>query len=296
MAEQVQRFRQYEYRANSNLVLTTDLHRPRNEQGTHENLSRAKKPRQEGARGAAAAGARRAAMWLKGSEALHLENKSLKKKLEAAERENRELKQSLYELTAKHGAAMLQLGRMEASEVMAQQSAEDMGQGDAQGAQHEAETAQLAQQQREAEVKNRIEPPRMTGEDGPQDSATALQFYYKYDLRGHTGAVYTVRFSPNGRLLASGSFDQTVRCWDIEKPLQQEETLCLQEHSHNVTDLSWSADSSLLLSGSYDHTVRLYDMSTGRAAGVWMVPEGAFVQSVRFSPLGLGSGLRIRVS
>ena len=55
------------------------------------------------------------AMWLKGSEALHLENKSLKKKLEAAERENRELKQSLYELTAKHGAAMLQLGRMEAS-------------------------------------------------------------------------------------------------------------------------------------------------------------------------------------
>ena len=167
-------------------------------------------------------------MWLKGSEALHLENKSLKKKLEAAERENRELKQSLYELTAKHGAAMLQLGRMEASEVMAQQSAEDMGQGDAQGAQHEAETAQLAQQQREAEVKNRIEPPRMTGEDGPQDSATALQFYYKYDLRGHTGAVYTVRFSPNGRLLASGSFDQTVRCWDIEKPLQQEETLCLQ--------------------------------------------------------------------
>ena len=62
-------------------------------------------------------------MWLKGSEALHLENKSLKKKLEAAGRENRELKQSLYELTAKHGAAMLQLGRMEASEVMAQQSA-----------------------------------------------------------------------------------------------------------------------------------------------------------------------------
>lgn len=98
-------------------------------------------------------------MWLKGSEALHLENKSLKKKLEAAERENRELKQSLYELTAKHGAAMLQLGRMEASEVASAQSAVDMAQSEAQIAQHEAETAQLAQLQREAEVKNRIEPP-----------------------------------------------------------------------------------------------------------------------------------------
>ena len=169
------------------------------------------------------------AMWLKGSEALHLENKSLKKKLEAAERENRELKQSLYELTAKHGAAMLQLGRMEASEVA---TAVDMAESGAQIAQHEAEIAQLAHQQREAEVKNRIEPPRTTGEE-PQDSATALQFYYKYDLRGHTGAVYTVRFSPNGRLLASGSFDQTVRCWDIEKPLQQEETLCLQVTGHS---------------------------------------------------------------
>jgi pre-mRNA-splicing helicase BRR2 len=36
MAEQVQRFRQYEYRANSNLVLTTDQHRPRNDEPTGE--------------------------------------------------------------------------------------------------------------------------------------------------------------------------------------------------------------------------------------------------------------------
>ena len=195
-------------------------------------------------------------MWLKGSEALHIENKSLKKKLEAAERENRELKQSLYELTTKHSAALLQRGR---PEVAAVENEADAAESDAQTAKHEAEVAQLAHQQREVEVKHRIEPPSTTGGDAG-DSATALQFYYKYDLRGHTGAVYTVRFSPNGRLLASGSFDQTVRCWDIEKPLQQEETLCLQEHSHNVTDLSWSADSSLLLSCSYDHTVRLCDL------------------------------------
>jgi pre-mRNA-splicing helicase BRR2 len=36
MAEQVQRFRQYEYRANSNLVLTTDTHRPRNDEPSGE--------------------------------------------------------------------------------------------------------------------------------------------------------------------------------------------------------------------------------------------------------------------
>ena len=36
MAEQVQRYRQYEYRANSNLVLTTDQHRPRNDEPSGE--------------------------------------------------------------------------------------------------------------------------------------------------------------------------------------------------------------------------------------------------------------------
>ena len=181
-------------------------------------------------------------MW-KNSHALHLEIKSLKKKLDATERENRELKQSLYELTAKHSAALIQLGRIEASEVESFQDAAEITQHSTQRIMHEAEM----HAQREAEFKHRVECKKA----GAAEDTAAMQFYYKYDLCGHSGAVYTVRFSPSGRLLASCSFDRTVRCWDIEKPLQQEETLCLQEHTHNVTDLSWSADSSLLLSCGY---------------------------------------------
>lgn len=42
-----------------------------------------------------------------------------------------------------------------------------------------------------------------------------FQFQSKSVLRGHTGAVYTCRFSPCGNFLASGSFDCTVRVWSL---------------------------------------------------------------------------------
>ena len=48
MAEQVQRFRQYEYRANSNLVLTTETHRPRNEIPHKVSSSTTPRPRIQG--------------------------------------------------------------------------------------------------------------------------------------------------------------------------------------------------------------------------------------------------------
>lgn len=98
--------------------------------------------------------------------------------------------------------------------------------------------------------------------------------------QGHQGPVYICRFSRRGNLLASGSFDKSVKVWRFENAVACE---TFNEHSLNVGDLSWSVDDQWLVSGGYDKTVKCYDVQ-----GVKMVSSydlSGFVLSVTFNPL-----------
>ena len=74
-------------------------------------------------------------------------------------------------------------------------------------------------------------------------------------LEGHDFAVTSVCFSPDGRRLASGSRDRTVRLWDVETGAC---VRTLEGHDHIVNSVSFSPDGRMVASCSFDKTVRLW--------------------------------------
>ena len=100
-------------------------------------------------------------------------------------------------------------------------------------------------------------PEELPEFDTAQPNQSKKLFHEKGELQGHQGAIYCLKFSPNGKFIATGSFDKTVRVWDWKTQMQAE---CLSEHDLNISDLGWSYDSNFLVSGAYDQTCKVWDI------------------------------------
>ena len=110
----------------------------------------------------------------------------------------------------------------------------------------------------------------------------------KATLEGHTDNVWSVAFSPNGQTLASGSYDQTIRLWNVNTGHLLH---TLTGHTNEVMSVAFSPDGQTLASASWDATIRLWNPHNGRLKRI-LTGHTDGVASVVFSPDGqtLASG------
>jgi WD40 repeat protein len=103
-------------------------------------------------------------------------------------------------------------------------------------------------------------------------------------LTGHTAAIRTLAFSPDGKLLASGAMNGEVKIWDTEDGSVERH---LRGHVMPIFGLAFSADSKTLADACEDGISTLYSMETGkRIDALAMNPVGDGVHAVSFSPDG----------
>ncbi len=111
-------------------------------------------------------------------------------------------------------------------------------------------------------------------------------------LSGHEKEVRSAAFSPDGTILATGGFDNTIFLWDVRtgrvigQPLIGPQPNANQGSTSFITSLAFSPDGELLAAGSYDTTIALWNVKTEELIGAPWATHQFSISNVVFSPDG----------
>lgn len=104
-----------------------------------------------------------------------------------------------------------------------------------------------------------------------------------YTLPGHSSFVNSLAISPDGKILASGSWDKTIKIWNLETT---ELIGTLTGHSDRVNSVAISYDGKMLVSGSSDETIKFWNLHNGDLLCTFP-GHSMEVNSVAINPKGL---------
>ena len=113
-------------------------------------------------------------------------------------------------------------------------------------------------------------------------SLLPLQLKQDFTLSGHSEWVRSVCFSPDGQFIASGSYDKTIKLWNLR---EQKEAFTLLGHSGLVRSVCFSPDGKFVASGSLDQTIKLWNLQEQKEVFT-LSGYSHSVESVCFSPDG----------
>jgi WD40 repeat protein/serine/threonine protein kinase len=102
-------------------------------------------------------------------------------------------------------------------------------------------------------------------------------------LQGNTDAVRAVAYSPDGKRIATGGRDNTIRIWDAETA---QPTGAVMNHPDDVNTIAFSPDGLYIASGCVDGQVRIWESATGEMISEIPLIEDVVVWSIAYSPDG----------
>lgn len=105
---------------------------------------------------------------------------------------------------------------------------------------------------------------------------------FNSSILGHTNWIRSAQFSPDARIIVSGSDDKTVKIWDLAK---KKNLISFMDHLDVVRDVKFHPDGTCVASGSDDSKIKLWDLRSKRLLQHYDAHDGP-VNKISFHPNG----------